>query len=71
VPIARGELEKGTSELVAGNNPDIEKYHVAAGGLASDDVAWCSSFVNWCIRESHLHRDRCMAPFNRVPREVV
>jgi N-acetylmuramoyl-L-alanine amidase len=53
--IARGELEKGVRAFAVGSNPDIEKYHEAAGGRASDDVAWCSSFVNWCIRESHLH----------------
>jgi len=34
------------------SNPEVEKYHRATGGVAPDDVPWCSSFVNWCVEQA-------------------
>jgi uncharacterized protein (TIGR02594 family) len=46
--IALAEL--GQAELPGQkSNARIEEYHAAAGGVATDDVAWCSSFVNFCM----------------------
>lgn len=50
--IARGEL--GQKEVPgAGSNPRIEEYHKVGGGLSgsnvNDSVAWCGSFVGWCM----------------------
>jgi uncharacterized protein (TIGR02594 family) len=34
----------------SGDNPRIIEYHAKTSLKAqSDDVAWCSAFVNWCI----------------------
>ena len=34
------------------NNPKILEYHLATSLKASsDEVPWCSSFVNWCFRQ--------------------
>jgi uncharacterized protein (TIGR02594 family) len=43
-----------TSELAGHNrnNPRILEYHSASRGHATDDeTSWCSSFVNWVMRE--------------------
>lgn len=52
VVVARGEL--GQHE-VAGpkNNPRILEYHKATElGADMDSVAWCSSFVSWCLERA-------------------
>lgn len=36
------------------DNPRIREYHDTLGGPAAerrDSVAWCSAFVNWCLRD--------------------
>lgn len=50
------EFEKGVREYAGpcARNPEIEKYLFATGGVAPDDIPWCSSFVNWCAEMSGL-----------------
>lgn len=50
--IAEGEL--GQAEVAgSGNNPRIVEYHAATSLHAqSDEVPWCSSFVNWVMRQA-------------------
>lgn len=47
--IAKKEI--GVKESDGGiDNPRIIEYHQKTGLKAQDqDVAWCSSFVNWCV----------------------
>jgi uncharacterized protein (TIGR02594 family) len=58
--IANQELEKGVHEVKGKvHNEDIVKYHqstsLGAGGkIVADEVAWCSSFVNWCLEEVNI-----------------
>jgi uncharacterized protein (TIGR02594 family) len=51
---AAGEL--GVAEVPGpGDNPRIAAYHGATALAATDDeVPWCSSFANWCMREAGL-----------------
>lgn len=50
--IARKEL--GTTEIASGkDNPRIVEYHSATSLKATDDeTAWCSAFVNWCLKQA-------------------
>lgn len=50
------EKELGISEIPgAVNNPRIVEYHKSTNGEPSgDEVSWCSSFVNYCIKNSGL-----------------
>lgn len=52
--IAKAELALDVREVAGpGNNPRILLYHRSThGSLAGDDVAWCSSFVNYCVEQS-------------------
>jgi uncharacterized protein (TIGR02594 family) len=45
--------EQGTHEIRGRSaNPRIIAYHAATDLRArSDEVAWCSSFVNWCLKQ--------------------
>lgn len=38
------------------DNPQIVKYaeETGIGGINNDEIAWCSTFVNWCAKESDL-----------------
>lgn len=46
----------------AGTNPEIDKYHESVGKPDWDeDVAWCSSFLNWCANEAGLERSKSAA----------
>lgn len=49
--VARREI--GQEEVVGqGDNPRILSYHASTILRATDDeTPWCSSFVNWCLRE--------------------
>jgi uncharacterized protein (TIGR02594 family) len=51
MPIAESEI--GVHEFAgSADNPRIVDYHAATSyGARDDEVAWCSSFVNWCMRE--------------------
>lgn len=51
--IAEGEL--GVSERRGGENPRIIEYHKYTSLKASEDeVAWCSSFVNFCMAKAGI-----------------
>jgi uncharacterized protein (TIGR02594 family) len=56
VDIARQELAIGVSEIAGSqNNPRIVMYHATTeGGASADEVAWCSSFVNYCVERTGL-----------------
>jgi uncharacterized protein (TIGR02594 family) len=45
--------EKGQKEIRGHqNNPRILEYHMATTLKAdNDETPWCSSFVNWCLKE--------------------
>ena len=47
-------LELGTEEVPGpDDNPRIVEYHESCDDTVSDDeVAWCSSFVNWCMEKA-------------------
>lgn len=51
---ARNEI--GQKEVPgSGNNPRIVEYHATTSLKAtSDEVSWCSSFVNWCVKQAGL-----------------
>lgn len=38
------------------DNPQIVSYATETGitGINNDEIAWCSTFVNWCAKESNL-----------------
>jgi uncharacterized protein (TIGR02594 family) len=54
--VARAEMAKGIAEVSgAVNNPRIVHYHsTTRGGGLPDEVAWCSSFVNFCVEQAGL-----------------
>ncbi len=57
IDVARGELRLGVAETPSplDNNPRIVMYHATTtGGAGSDEVAWCSSFVNYCVEQAGL-----------------
>ncbi|HRI70962.1 MAG TPA: TIGR02594 family protein [Polyangium sp.] len=49
--------EQGTHEVRGRSaNPRILTYHAATDLHArSDEIAWCSSFVNWCLKQCGIH----------------
>jgi uncharacterized protein (TIGR02594 family) len=54
--IAIEECNLNVSEY-AGNqhNPRILAYHLATALKATtDEIPWCASFVNWCLREAGI-----------------
>ena len=53
----------GTKEISGSeDNPQIVKYAKETGitGIDNDDIAWCSTFVNWCAKKTKL-------PFTGLP----
>ncbi len=57
--IARREMDTGVDEVRGtGHNPRILEYHATttlpAGAAGQDETPWCSSFVNWCVRQAGL-----------------
>ena len=47
--------EIGVKEVVGGENPRIIEYHSTTSLKADEDeIAWCSSFVNWCFKKCGL-----------------
>lgn len=49
--------ELGTEEIVGvKNNPQVLKYAQETGirGITSDEIAWCSTFVNWVAKKAGL-----------------
>jgi len=55
--------ERGTKEVPGpGDNPRIKEYQSADSLRASDDeVAWCSSFVNWVMMKAGVPRTKSAA----------
>lgn len=49
------QTQIGTHEIAgAKHNPQILEYHKTTKLKATtDEIAWCSAFVNWCITKSH------------------
>lgn len=56
IDVARAELKNNVSEIAGqASNPRIVLYHsTTSGGAAPDEVAWCSSFVNFCVEQAGL-----------------
>lgn len=52
--MAVAEAEKWVHERTPNGTKRIIEYHATTCGLRSDQVAWCSSFVNWCLRQVHI-----------------
>lgn len=54
--VAQAELALDVREISgAASNPRIVLYHsTTSGGAEPDAVAWCSSFVNYCIEKAGL-----------------
>lgn len=49
------QKEIGVKEVEgSGNNSRVIEYHSTAGGYTSDAVHWCSSFVNWVMKNANL-----------------
>ena len=48
--------EKGVSEVAGrSHNPRIVEYHATTTLAAkTDEVAWCASFVNWCLEQAGI-----------------
>lgn len=49
--------ELGTEEIVGNeNNPEVLKYAIDTGikGITNDEIAWCSTFVNWVAWKAGL-----------------
>ena len=40
----------------AKHNPEVVKYSKEFGGNGTDEMAWCSAFMNWCAKEAGLER---------------
>ena len=54
---AREELAEGVAEVPgSGNNPRIVMYHKTTNHWSGtdDSVAWCSSFVNYCVEQAGM-----------------
>jgi uncharacterized protein (TIGR02594 family) len=56
IDVARAELALGVREIPGRrDNPRIVLYHsTTRGGAASDETAWCASFVNYCVEQAGL-----------------
>jgi uncharacterized protein (TIGR02594 family) len=59
--IAIQECNRNVIEIAGANhNPRILEYHSATSlnatlsGTLSDEIPWCASFVNWCLREAGI-----------------
>lgn len=49
------EFEIGVKEVTGGENPRIIEYHSTTTLRAKEDeVSWCSSFVNWCMKQAGI-----------------
>lgn len=56
IDVARAEMSLNVREIPGPqSNPRIVMYHqTTKGGAASDETAWCSSFVNYCVEQAGL-----------------
>ena len=56
-PIEYALKEYGVKEIVgAENNPRVVQYSTDIGNtwVKTDEVAWCSEFVNWCLLQAGI-----------------
>lgn len=59
IAIALGEIGVLEDTRPGKSNPRIEQYHsVTAAGRAVDDVAWCASFVGYCLEAAGVRSTR-------------
>ena len=60
---AEAELARGVREIAGTeHHPRILEYHAATSFQAStDEVPWCSSFVNWCMQQAGYDGTRSAA----------
>ncbi len=50
---AEGQL--GVTEIAGSiHNPNVIGYHATTGGFKDDETPWCSSFVNWSIKQAGI-----------------
>ncbi|MDX9882842.1 MAG: TIGR02594 family protein [Prolixibacteraceae bacterium] len=50
---AEGQL--GVTEIAGSkHNPSVIDYHATTGGFKDDETPWCSSFVNWSIKQAGI-----------------
>ena len=57
IPFYMAKTQLGLKEIVGNkHNPKILEYHKKTGGFTSDEVPWCSSFVNWCCYNTGFER---------------
>ena len=55
--LKKAASELGTKEISGTeDNPQIVKYAQETGitFIDNDEIAWCSTFVNWCAKKSGL-----------------
>ncbi len=55
--LKKAASELGTKEIKGTeDNPQIVKYAKETGitGINNDEIAWCSTFINWCAKKSEL-----------------
>jgi len=54
--IAMREMERGVKEISGSvHNRRIVGYHQATTNRATtDEIPWCSSFVNWCVQQAGI-----------------
>jgi uncharacterized protein (TIGR02594 family) len=54
IDVARAELALNVHEFPGNqDNPRIMMYHATTHGTAAhDEIAWCSSFVNYCVEQA-------------------
>lgn len=57
------ENEIGIKEAPgSADNPKVLEYHAATSlGARDDAVAWCSAFVNWCMKQNEIPRTNSAA----------
>lgn len=48
------QSQLGVREQSPGNNPAILAFHATTGGFRTDEVPWCSSFVNWSMAQAGI-----------------
>lgn len=57
--VALGEIGVREDTRLAKSTPRIEAYHASTrGGIAPDDLSWCSSFINWVFLQVAIEGTR-------------
>ena len=59
ISIGLGEIGVREDLRVGQSNLRIQRYHgITGAGEAPDDVAWCASFVGWCLEMAGVKSTR-------------